>query len=35
VAKAVAAAAERHDFSASRTIVEVEGECGTCREGRK
>jgi Fur family zinc uptake transcriptional regulator len=35
VAMAVAAAAERHDFSVSRTIVEVEGECGGCRAGRK
>jgi Fur family zinc uptake transcriptional regulator len=30
VARAVAAAAARHDFNVSRTIVEVEGECGAC-----
>jgi Fur family zinc uptake transcriptional regulator len=34
VASAVAAAAEKHDFSVSRTIVEVEGECSACRAGR-
>ncbi len=35
VARAVAAAAARHDFNVSRTIVEVEGECGACSAGKR